>query len=182
MATSPLAGAIEFLKEFGFYDVVLPFLLVFTIVFAVLEKTKIFGTEDGKPRKNINAMIAFVIALFFVATTELVAGTKELLPNVVILLITLMSFMMLVGFFYADKEFSFEQHTFWKVFLTVIFFIGIVLLAWHAFAPGAWEWFWVEQTGFWSSTPGVTVIFLGIVIGTILFVTLGGSGKKGGSE
>jgi len=178
MATNPLTGAIEFLKEFGFYDVVLPFLLVFTITFAILEKTKLFGTEDKKPKKNIDAMIAFVIALFFVATTELVSGTQEFLPNIVVLLITLMSFMMLVGFFYADKEFSFEQHKFWKVFLTIIFFIGIVLLSWHAFAPAAWTWFWVEQTGFWSSTAGATILFLLIVVGTILLVTLGG--KKGG--
>ncbi|MBM3199831.1 hypothetical protein FJZ53_02750, partial [Candidatus Woesearchaeota archaeon] len=77
MAPSPLGGAIEFLKEFGFFDVVLPFLLVFTIVFAVLEKTKIFG--GGKEsKKNINAMIAFVFALFFVSATNLVAGTVEL--------------------------------------------------------------------------------------------------------
>lgn len=178
MATSPLAGAIEFLEAFGFYDVVLPFLLVFTLVFAVLEKTAIFGTYDKKPKKNINAMISFVFALFFVASTNLVAGAREMLPNVVILLITLMSFMMLVGFFYSDKEFSFETHTFWKVFLTVIFFIGIVLLSWHAFAPSAWTWFWNEQTDFWASTAGVTIIFLAVVVGTILFVTLGG--KKGG--
>ncbi|MDP2907493.1 MAG: hypothetical protein Q8O03_06135 [Nanoarchaeota archaeon] len=176
MASSPLAGAVEFLKEFGFYEVVLPFLLVFTIVYAVLQKTKIFGSKE--PTKNINAMIAFVIALFFVATTNLVEGTTEFLPNVVVLLITLMSFMMLVGFFYTDKEFSFENHKFWKVFLTIIFFIGIVLLSWHAFAPTAFEWFWVGNTKFWSSTAGVTIIFVAIMIGTILFVTLGG--KKGG--
>jgi len=176
MATSPLAGAVEFLKEFGFFEVVLPFLLVFTIVYAVLQKTKIFGAKE--PTKNINAMIAFVFALFFVSATNLVRGTIELLPNVTVLIITLMSFMMLVGFFYTDKEFSFENHKFWKVFLTVIFFIGIVLLAWHAFAPKAWEWFWVGNTQFWSSTAGVTIIFLLIMIGTILFVTLGG--KKGG--
>ena len=176
MASSPLAGAVEFLKEFGFFEVVLPFLLVFTIVYAVLQKTKIFGSKE--PTKNINAMIAFVIALFFVATTNLVEGTTEFLPNVVVLLITLMSFMMLVGFFYTDKEFSFENHKFWKVFLTIIFFIGIVLLSWHAFAPDAFEWFWVGNTQFWSSTAGVTIIFVVIMIGTILFVTLGG--KKGG--
>ena len=37
-------GVLSFLERFGFYDIVLPFLLVFTIVFAVLEKTKILGT------------------------------------------------------------------------------------------------------------------------------------------
>ena len=176
MATSPLAGAIEFLNDFGFYDVVLPFLLVFTIIFGILEKTRIFGTEDKKPKKNINAMIAFVIALFFVASTKLVAGARELLPNVVVLLITLMSFMMLVGFFYSDKEFSFEQHKFWKIFLTIIFFIGIVLLALHAFTPDFFE----GLGSFWSSITGVTILFLAIIIGTIVFVTAGK--KNGGSE
>lgn len=178
MATSPLAGAIEFLNNFGFYDVVLPFLLVFTLVFAILEKTKIFGVEEKKPKKNINAMIAFVIALFFVATTELVAGTREMLPNVVVLLITLMSFMMLVGFFYSDKEFSFEQHKFWKVFLTIIFFVGIVFMSIHAFARSFWNWLFVDVTGFWSSTAGVTIIFLIIMVVTVIIVTVGG--KKGG--
>ncbi|MBU4502560.1 MAG: hypothetical protein KKA79_08230 [Nanoarchaeota archaeon] len=167
MAMSPLAGAIEFLKDFGFYDVVLPFLLVFTIVFGVLEKTKLFGTEDKKPKKNINAMLAFVIALFFVASTELVAGARELLPNVVVLLITLMSFMMLVGFFYADKEFSFENNTFWKVSLTIIFFIGIVLLSMHAFVPDILE----GLGSFWTSTTGVTIMFMAIIVATIFFVT-----------
>ena len=42
---TPLNNAIEFLREFGFFNVVLPFLLVFTVVFGILEKTRLFGTE-----------------------------------------------------------------------------------------------------------------------------------------
>ena len=41
---SVFRGIIEFFEKIGIYDVVLPFLLVFTIVFAILEKTKVFGT------------------------------------------------------------------------------------------------------------------------------------------
>ena len=37
--------AILFLDKLGVYDVVLPFLLVFTTLYAILEKSKIFGTE-----------------------------------------------------------------------------------------------------------------------------------------
>ena len=50
MATSAFRGVIEFLGDMGVYDVILPFLLVFTIVFAILEKTKILGTakEGGE--------------------------------------------------------------------------------------------------------------------------------------
>ena len=38
-------GAIAFMDKLGVYDVVLPFLLVFTLIYAFLEKTKVFGVE-----------------------------------------------------------------------------------------------------------------------------------------
>src|SRR3989338_6986549 len=64
MAT-PFRQVIEFFDTIGLFDVVLPFLLVFTIVFAILEKTKVLGTEeiDGKKytKKNLNAIASFVI-------------------------------------------------------------------------------------------------------------------------
>ena len=49
--TSAFRGAIEFFDKIGVYDVILPFLLVFTIVFAILEKTKVFGTDDIEGKK-----------------------------------------------------------------------------------------------------------------------------------
>ena len=47
---SAFRGIIGFLDKIGVYDVILPFLLVFTIVFAILEKTKVLGLDkiDGK--------------------------------------------------------------------------------------------------------------------------------------
>ncbi|MFH1325438.1 MAG: hypothetical protein ABIH49_01550 [archaeon] len=50
------------LQNWIFAKFILPFLLVFFIVFALLEKTKIFGDD----KKQINALIAFVIGLIFV--------------------------------------------------------------------------------------------------------------------
>ncbi|MBW2999610.1 hypothetical protein KY339_02955, partial [Candidatus Woesearchaeota archaeon] len=53
-------GALDFFAEIGVYDVVLPFLLVFTIVFAVLEKTRILGVEKVRDheysKKPLNAV------------------------------------------------------------------------------------------------------------------------------
>ena len=42
---------------------ILPFFLVFFVLFAILEKTKLFG--EGK--KQVNAMISFVAGLIFVS-------------------------------------------------------------------------------------------------------------------
>src|SRR3989338_10174572 len=97
---SAFRGAIEFLARLGLYDVVLPFLLVFTIVFAILEKTKLFGTEKigahDYTKKNLNAMTAFVISFLVVASSQLVAAINESLARVVLLMLVSVSFIMLI--------------------------------------------------------------------------------------
>jgi hypothetical protein len=178
---TPLSRGLEFLKDLGFYDIILPFLLIFTITFGVLEKTRIFGTEDGKPKVNINAMIAFVISLFFVATPRLVESLQISLPQVALLLVVLMSLMMIVGFIMSDKEFNFEKHGFLKGVLVFLLFIGIFLIFLNA--VGWWDKFWdLLGFNFWTSTAGMTLIFLGVVVGAILFITSGRGSKSGGGE
>ena len=49
---SSFRETIIFFEELGVYDVILPFLLVFCIVFAILEKSKIFGTEKRLDRRG----------------------------------------------------------------------------------------------------------------------------------
>ena len=60
-----MADAYEFISSFqdaGVFDIVLPFLLVFAIVFAILEKSKVFGTDaDKNPKTNINAIVLILI-------------------------------------------------------------------------------------------------------------------------
>ena len=66
------------LQHWVFTRFVLPFLLVFFIVFAILEKTKIIG--EGK--KQLSALIAFVIGLIFVG----VAYPTEVVGNLILFL------------------------------------------------------------------------------------------------
>jgi len=176
---SPLEKSIIFLESFGFFDVVLPFLLVFTIVFAVLEKTKIFGTEgeDKKPKKNLNSMIAFVIALFVVATKEIVVALKVSLPQIAMFLIVIFALMMLMGFFFSgEKEFSLENKG--AMFFAILAIIGVVLIFLNAFG-------WLQPlvdyvTQNWDNTLIVSLIFLIIIILTIFYIV--GMGKKGGDK
>ena len=48
--------AIGFLDKLGVYDIILPFLLVFTLVFAILEKTKILGLEKTAQEEDKTRM------------------------------------------------------------------------------------------------------------------------------
>jgi hypothetical protein len=50
--------AIYRLQELGLVDVILPFILIFTILYAILEKVKLFGEKAGR----YNVIIALAIA------------------------------------------------------------------------------------------------------------------------
>lgn len=175
--TSPLVGSIEFLKDFGFFDVVLPFLFVFTIFFAILEKTRVFGTEgkDKEPRKNVNAMVAFTVAFFVIATKEAVSFIQVSLPHVAMILLVIICFMLLVGSFMGEGGFSLENHTAWKVFLMTIIFIGMILISLNALG-------WLETPlefiiDNWDTPIISTFIFLG-VIALVVWAVVGGGKKK----
>src|SRR3989338_3611582 len=78
------------LQGSGFYEFLLPFLLVFTVIFAILEKTALFGYEDEekkKTRKNINAVIALVLGLLVVSQFEVVSSLNQFLPRISMVLI-----------------------------------------------------------------------------------------------
>ena len=172
MAESIFRGVIQFFGELGIYDIVLPFLLVFTIIFAILEKTKIFGLEkvDGKEttKKNINAMVAIVIAFLVIASTKLVAVINEVMANVVLLLILAVSFLLLVGTFYgSEKEFTLKDQPNWIKFFMFFMFIGIVVIFLNALD---WLKYIFKLFQYWDATWAATIIFIIIIVGFIGFV------------
>jgi len=60
------------LAEMGVFDIILPFILIFTIVFAVLQKTKILGEQS----KNFNMVIALVMGMS-VVVPHVLWGTSD---------------------------------------------------------------------------------------------------------
>lgn len=186
---TPFRGAIEFFDRLGVYDVVLPFLLIFTIVYAVLERTKIFGTEkiDGKdyPRKNLNAMAAFVIALLSVASTQIVAVINQGLAKVVLLLVIVVSFLLLIGTFFGREE-EVKLEGGWRAWGMGAVAIGIILI--FANEVGWLAPFWDYLTSNWDSTTVGSIVLVIIIIWFVSFVTSekkpteSGEKKKEGSK
>ncbi|HLD88600.1 MAG TPA: hypothetical protein VI894_00185 [Candidatus Nanoarchaeia archaeon] len=127
---STFGNILVFFKEIGIYDVVLPFLLVFTIIFAILEKTKVFGTEkvgaEVYTKKNLNAMTAFVVSFLVIASTKLVAIINEAIANTVLLLMLSVFFLLLVGSFRKEGEVALEGS--WEKLFMVLMFVGILLI------------------------------------------------------
>ena len=171
---SVFRGIIEFFVQLGIYDVILPFLLVFTIVFAILEKTKVFGLQeiDGKKytRKNLNSMTAFVLAFLVIASTRLVAIINQAMAQMVLLLMLAVCFLILIGSFMKAEDM--EEGVFlpkpWDTIFMIIMFIGIALIFLHA--VGWLETGWHYLINHYDSTVVGSIILMIVIIVFMYFI------------
>jgi hypothetical protein len=109
--------AVRNLYDMGVLDILLPFILIFTLIFAVLQRTKVLGKnkDTGEPMKNFNAIIAIVMASATViphvlwgsrssqdpylsnGTLDVVQVINNALPNVSLVVVAILMFLIIVG-------------------------------------------------------------------------------------
>jgi hypothetical protein len=180
MAQTILGDTIGFLATLGVYDVVLPFVLVFVLMFAFLEKTKVLGLEVVKSgdkeiaytRKNLNAMVAFTTAFFVIASSELVRVLSEVVANTMILVVTGTMFMLALGITHTGKgEFDLGSKGMkpYKQIFLALNAIGILLIMLNALGWLDASYAWL--VGNWNSAYGMTLIMILVFAGFIYWVT-----------
>ena len=183
---SALGNVITFMDKIGVYDVVLPFLLVFTLVFAILERSRILGTEgkDKDPRKNLNAIVAFVISFLVVASSKLVESITQISSQITLLIMLSISFLMTVGLFHQEGELWGDKglKEGWKTTFLTINFIGVLLIFLTAIkTPRGTTWleeFWNWLGKFYTSAAVGTVILLVVIIVFVGWVIAPSAKKK----
>jgi hypothetical membrane protein len=186
---SVFRDVLSFFDRLGIYDVVLPFLLTFSIFFAILEKTKLFGTEksggpgggDVTTKKNLNAMVAFCGSFFIIASSKMVNIIHEGLSNVILLLLISVSFLLLIGVFYKEGE-AVALEGKWRTFMMILMFVAVVLIFAHAIPTDdgtPWlDFAYNYVIDNYNSTAVSAIILAIIVIGLMAWITKGESGSK----
>jgi hypothetical protein len=149
----------------------LPFLLIFVVVFAILQKSKILG--DGKAQ--MDAMVAFVIGLILIGFPQPRDIVVALMPWIAVGVAVILVFLILYGFVAGDL--SGDKMPEWiktgVAILAVIFTAGVVLyvtglgvMLKDLFSVGS-------NSGFWTD-----VIVAILVIGAMAWVVLGSKPKE----
>ena len=109
-ASGQLQNMLYRLDNLGLTDILLPFLLIFVIVFAILQKTKVLGEE----RKNLNIIVALVVGLLvviphatgrFPPNADPVIIINDALPQLSIVLVAVIFLLVLIGAFGQDYVF-----------------------------------------------------------------------------
>ncbi len=156
-----------------FTEMLLPFLLVFVVVFAILQKSKILG--DGKAQ--IDAMVAFVVGLILIGVPQPRNIVVGIMPWLAVGVAVILVFLILYGFVAGDL--SGKNVSSWMKItfgiLAGLFTVGVVL-----YITGLWGviagWFsGGESSGIWMN-----VLMVILIIGAMAVAVFGG--KKNGSS
>jgi len=184
-------SAIRQLYDLGLLDIFLPFILIFTVVFAVLQRTKVLGKDkNGQPMKNFNVVIALVMAGAAVIPhilwgtrnarspylangfIDVVQVINNALPNVSLILIAILMFLIIIGIW--GKNIDIGGASLGGI-ITLLSMAAIVLI--FAIAAG-----WVGRLPNWlgflrdPQTQALVVVIL--VFGIIVRFIVGGEEKK----
>ncbi len=153
------------LQHFIFREYILPFVFMFALIFAVLEKTKLLG--DGQ--KQVNAIIAFVIGMIFVAAVYPKAVVNDLILFLTIAIVVMFVFLLLYGFVAADLKDGYKVEGWMKWAWLILIVIGVfVAVVW---ATGA-DFFLIDLffRQSWSGGFWINFLFIAVSIVALYFV------------
>ncbi len=157
----PIGLILQQWADLGIFYYVLPGLLVFALVFAILQKAKIFG--EGKESKGINAIIAGAVALMSLQFDAVPVFFQIIFPKVGIGLSAILACLILVGLF-VDLERNNKRTGTATIFFGIGGIIAIIILLQSLSDYSWWTGSWWQENISAIVAGIIILIFIGIVV------------------
>ncbi len=140
----------------------LPFLLIFFIVFAILEKTKVLGDK-----KQTNAFTAFVIGLIFVGAIYPKLVVENLILFLTVTLVAVFVVLLVWGFIFGGTETKMHKGLIIGLGLiaTIVLIGGII---WATGQFGNLQTFLSGETGQAVITNVLFLVVIGVALALVL--------------
>ena len=169
------------MESIGLYDAILPFFLIFVIVFAVLQKSKILhGKDEDKKGKSYDVVIALIISALVVvphvlglypANADVVVIMNTALPNIALILVALLALFLIVGLFGGSAAWI-GKLTGWVAlasFILVVYIFGRAA-NWFQQVP---DWLW------WLDNPDTQALIVVIAVFALVIYFITKEPKEG---
>ncbi len=157
------------LERLGLFQFILPFFLLFAVVFGVLDWTKIFGGNRG-----LHAVIAIVVGLLGIRYPVYADFLQVISPKLGVGLVIILILIILTGLFIPEGS----QHILGWIMIGIGVVIALVIFAQSYEILGGGY-----LGGFTNSDLIGWVIIIGLLIGFIVaVVTAGAGGSNKGSK
>lgn len=164
MAFTSVTDILNMWADIGVFAYVIPFLLIFAVVFAILQKTKVLGERNTA----VQTIIAVAVGLLSLQFDFVSTFYSEIFPRFGIGLAIFLVVIIFISFFYHPLK-NGEMPTAMKVLGWVI---GIGVIIWSLTSWDFWAANW--SVGWWIEEYFWPLIILGAVIGVIAAVASSG--------
>ena len=154
---------LNWFNQFGGFSYIIPFLLIFAVVFAILDKSKILGQE-----RRLISIISIAIGLLSLQFDFVSEFFAIIFPRFGIGISIFLALLIFIGFFYPEENNKWKGRVVWIGFL-----VGIGVVIW---ALSSWDqWGYYAGFGGWFGENIWALIVLGVIVALIFWV-------KGGKD
>jgi hypothetical protein len=140
-------------EVWGVFDLLLPFLLIFAVVFGVLSSTNWVGSNKG-----VHVIVSLVIGLLALRLGYVQIFFTELFPRLGVGLAVILALVILVGLFIPDDE-----TRYWAWGIAVVGVIIWIIAVFGSFSGFGWYYIWEDYAGLVIGA----VLLIGIIVAVV---------------
>jgi len=184
-------GVIGLLKNFGFFDIILPFILIYALVFGILAKTQILGDPFEKENeararfvRSIISLVSLSIAFLVVGAYNVVLRIQEFIPYAVLYILAVFMLLVSMSAFYLPTGGKVEESEFKRyrkvilalsiIIFTILTLISLGIITAQSLRSGLESWI--------SNEIIATIIIFSFIIFVVYWMTKGEGEKKESKE
>lgn len=167
---------VEIMESWGLSDVLLPFSLIFLLIYAILSKTQILGAG----RKNLNVALSIIFAALVVIphilgsyppNGDIVDIINKAIPNVSLIVVAIVMVLILIGILGGEAKWLGGSLSGW------IALAAIVSVVWIFGAAAGW---WTGSNWFYRffGADAVAIIVMLLVFALIVWWITKDTGEK----
>lgn len=177
MAYYGFEGLIFALERWGVIDVILPFILIFTISFAILERIKVLSEDDERNRRYsavIGMVLAFAVIIphvtgYYFFGFDPVVIINRALPQVALLLVAIVMVLLALGLWTGERADGRKGIGRWFTMASGVIVILIFI--------GAIGWWNVPPWVYYLLQSDVVPLVIAILVFGLVMKFITGSGK-----
>ena len=153
-----IGNLLSYWEQAGFFSYVLPFLLIFALVFGILSKAKFFDN------KAINGILALVVGLLALQFDFVPVFFSAIFPRVGVGLAVILALLILAGLFFDPNN---------KAVNYGLLGVGVIIFLIVLFQTFEWVWwspgFWLYDLLYnWSGVLSIIIflVIIGVIVGS----------------
>lgn len=152
----------------GIFAYALPFLLIFALVFGLLNKLNIFASK-GNPNsgKGVNVIIALAVAFMSLQFNIVSMFFSEIFPRFGVALSVILVILILGGLFMPTNK----ENNWFMVALAIIVFIIIGIVIYNSMSAFGWTNIGGGGLAYIWNRYGAIIIFAAIIIAAVVAMT-----------